>query len=93
MVVLCVLYLNIQILATFQAGFPRSEGASSSPAGQVSDLSEEREPVCVEAVGFSSVLPVALTGSLSGVLGVWDLPTQQLRLQCTHDVSISTVCP
>lgn len=40
----------------------------------------------VEAVCFSPHQPVGLTGSLSGVLGVWDLPTQKLRLQCVHQV-------
>ncbi len=58
------------------------------PAG----FAEEREgggeelSCDVEAVCFSSVLPVGLTGSLSGVLGVWDLPTQKLRQKCLHKV-------
>lgn len=40
----------------------------------------------VEAVGFSPALPVAVTGSLSGVMGVWDVPTQKLRQKLTHEV-------
>ena len=58
-------------MATFAAGFPLS-GEDDSPS--------------VEAVAFSSSLPVAVTGSLSGVLGVWDLPTQRLRQQLQHEV-------
>lgn len=58
-------------MATFAAGFP---------------LSGEDDPPSVEAVGFSSSLPVAVTGSLSGALGVWDLPTQRLRQQLQHEV-------
>ena len=75
-------------MATFAAGFPSSEGAT--PASDKVEGEEEREFVCVEAVGFSPTLPVAVTGSLSGVLGVWDLPTQQLRLQCPHEVGTCT---
>lgn len=58
-------------MATFPAGFP---------------LSDVDDPPSVEAVGFSSSLPVVVTGSLSGFLGVWDLPTQRLRQQLQHEV-------
>lgn len=64
----------LQVVGTFVAGFP-SSGENDSPS--------------VEAVGFSPSLPVAVTGSLSGVLGVWDLPTQKLRQQCQHGVGHS----
>lgn len=62
---------NGKVLCKFAAGFPpQREGADVSCG--------------VEAVCFSPALPVVLTGSLSGVLGIWDLPTQKLRLQCVH---------
>eukprot|EP00731_Ephydatia_muelleri_P030804 Em0022g318a len=65
-----------KVLATFDA----SEGSSG----------EEQMPV--EAVAFSTSLPVALTGSLSGVLGVWDLSTQKLRQQCRTPEEGGIVC-
>lgn len=40
----------------------------------------------VESVCFSPVLPVVVTGSLSGVIGVWDVSTQQLRQRCLQNV-------
>ena len=52
--------------------------------GEVSGQGDELPSV--EAVGFSSALPVAVTGSLSGMVGVWDIPTQKLRQQLTHEV-------
>ena len=64
----------------FPAGFPEERGEG------------EGEMLCgVEAVCFSPVLPVALTGSLSGVLGVWDLASQRLRHKCIHKVSVVNV--
>ena len=63
-------------MATFAAGFPLT-GDDDSPS--------------VEAVGFSSSLPVAVTGSLSGVLGIWDLPTQRLRQQLQHEVGTCAI--
>ena len=47
---------------------------------------QEDELQSVEAVGFSPTLPVAVTGSLSGVVGIWDIPTQKLRQNLTHEV-------
>ena len=72
------------MLTTFGAGFPKSQ---SSGAGGGGDEESESEPPSVEAIAFSPVLPIAVTGSLSGVLGVWDMPTQKLRQRCNHDVS------
>lgn len=71
-----LIVLGLQVLSVFPAGFsppsPSSEGAHTSCS--------------VEAVCFSPSQSMGLTGSLSGVLGVWDLPTQKLRLQCVHQV-------
>lgn len=49
---------------------------------------EEPQVPVIESVGFCPSLPLALTGSLSGVLAVWDLPTQKLRQQCRHEVLV-----
>ena len=67
----------MQVVVTFAAGFP-SSGENDSPL--------------IEAVGFSPSLPIAVTGSLSGVLGVWDVPTQKPRQQCQPAWGRSTLC-
>ena len=64
---------------TFSAGFAGQGDADGGAEG-------EKEVSSVEAVGLSPVIPLAVTGSLSGVLGVWDMPTQKLRQKCTHKV-------
>lgn len=66
---------------TFSAGFARQvDGDHGAEAGKEGELSS------VEAVGLSPTSPLAVTGSLSGVLGVWDMPTQKLRQKCIHKV-------
>ena len=65
----------LQVLASFSAGF--------STGGE--------EAASVEAVAFSPSHPHALTGSLTGVMGVWDIPTQTLRHHCTHEVGVAGV--
>ncbi len=67
-------------MATLDAGFPRP----SDPGD------EGGESGCVECVGVSPTQSLALTGSLSGTLAIWDLPTQQMRLNCQHVVSVCT---
>ncbi|XP_064607664.1 angio-associated migratory cell protein-like [Liolophura sinensis] len=46
------------------------------------------ETDCVETVGFSQTQPLVATGSLSGSLCVWDVPTQVLRHTCPHEAGI-----
>lgn len=46
----------------------------------------------MEAVAFSPSHPHALTGSLSGALAIWDIPTQTLRHRCNHEVGGALVC-
>ena len=66
---------------TFSAGFARQvDGDHGAEGGKEGELSS------VEAVGLSPTSPLAVTGSLSGVLGVWDMPTQKLRQKCIHKV-------
>ena len=67
-------------MVTFAAGFPKLGDNVDVSEGQGDDLPS------VEAVGFSQALPVAVTGSLSGVVGVWDISTQKLRQKFTHEV-------
>lgn len=42
----------------------------------------------VEAVGFSPTHAFAATGTVTGVLGIWDTNTQICRHRCTHDAGI-----
>ena len=65
---------------TFSAGFARQGGSDAGAEGEKEEVSS------VEAVGLSPTVPLAVTGSLSGVLGVWDMPTQKLRQKCIHKV-------
>lgn len=58
-----------KVLSTLSAGFETNDCDS---------------PPSIEAVGFSSLQPILATGSLSGVLGVWDLSSYRLRQQCKH---------
>ncbi len=71
--------LLAQVVATLGAGFPR--GQDSVPSALAEDGS-------VECVAFTPTLPLAVSGSLSGAMAVWDLPTQQLRLVCQHEVCV-----
>ncbi len=78
----CVYIMQLllaQVVATLSAGFPR--GQDSVPSAPAEDGS-------VECVAFTPTLPLAVSGSLSGVMAVWDLPTQQLRLVCQHEVCV-----
>ena len=61
-----------KVLATFDAGFPQSK--------------EESENTSVECVCFSNDTVFVLSGSLSGVLGIWDISAQRLRHECKHPI-------
>ena len=37
-------------------------------------------------------LPVVATGTLAGLLAVWDLQTQKLRVQCQHESGVVRLC-
>ena len=75
-----------QVVVSFAAGMPR-EGESTDTGGASSS---------VEDVAFSPSLPLALTASLSGAVGVWDIPTQKLRHKLQHQVHVYSTfvhCP
>ena len=80
------LIIYLQVLCVFAAGFSPASNESGSSGGSESGDGERQ--CSVEAVGFSPLLPVAVTGSLSGVVGVWDFPTQKLRQKCSHEVIV-----
>ena len=63
---------NGKILSTFDAGFPQSNG--------------DTENTSVECVSFSTDTLFVLSGSLSGVLAVWDISAQRLRHECKHPI-------
>ena len=42
----------------------------------------------VEDVAFCPSLPLAITASLSGAVGVWDIATQKLRHKLQHQVEL-----
>lgn len=48
----------------------------------------DTEEDSVEAVGFSHVQNHAATGTVSGVLSIWDINTQICRQQCKHEAGI-----
>ena len=50
--------------------------------------SSEPPPSSVEDVCFCPSLPLALTASLSGAVGVWDIATQKLRHKLQHQVCV-----
>ena len=50
--------------------------------------SSEPPPLSVEDVCFCPSLPLALTASLSGAVGVWDIATQKLRHKLQHQVCV-----
>ncbi|XP_031557021.1 angio-associated migratory cell protein-like [Actinia tenebrosa] len=62
-----------KVLATLNAGFPEPQ---------------EENPPSIEAVSFSNTLPLLATGSLSGVMAFWDVPTHRLRQQCKHPATV-----
>lgn len=77
------------MLVTFSAGFAKQgvDGGAGASAGET-----ESELSSVEAVEFSPTNPLAVTGSLSGVMGIWDIPTQKLRQKCIHKVCCMCMC-
>lgn len=77
---------NGKVLATLAVGFPKQTAELSGDEASVSEVASS-----VEAVGFSPVLPLAVTASLSGVLGVWDTSSWTLRHQCHHEAGIVRV--
>ncbi len=70
----------------FSAGFPCGSENHASEDEDTESQSRKNDSGSVEAVCFSPVFPVAVTGSLSGVIGVWDISTQKLRQQCMQKV-------
>ena len=71
-----------QVVATFAAGMPQ-DSADVDGDGP--------PPSSVEAVAFCPSLPLALTASLSGGVGVWDIATQKLRHKLPHQVLVGVV--
>ena len=67
----------------FQADF--ATDSSKNMEGEDEDAKDKNS---VEAVCFSPTLPVAVTGSLSGIIGVWDISAQKLRQKCIQQVHI-----
>lgn len=69
-----------KILSTFNAGFPQGD--------------DDSENSSVECVAFTDDTIYALSGSLSGVLAVWDISAQRLRHTCKHSLGagIVTLC-
>ena len=69
-----------KILSTFDAGFPQGDDGS--------------EDSSVECVAFTDDTSYILSGSLSGVLAVWDISAQRLRHTCKHPLGagIATLC-
>ena len=63
---------NGKILTSFDAGFPHGN--------------EDGESTSVECVSFSNDTLYVLSGSLSGVLAVWDISAQRLRHECRHPI-------
>ncbi len=63
---------NGKIIATFDAGFPQSDNEAQNSS--------------IECVSFSMDMSYVLSGSLSGVLGIWDISAQRLRHQCKHPI-------
>ena len=70
-------------MATLAAGMPQEAS---------SDTDTEPPPSSVEDVAFCPTLPLALTASLSGAVGVWDVTTQKLRHKLQHQVVCVCVC-
>jgi len=74
----------------FPAGFATETRSGSDRSsregmeGMEDKYSSDRRSV--EAVCFCPVLPVVVTGSLSGHVGVWDIATQRLRQKCMQEV-------
>ncbi|XP_070569921.1 angio-associated migratory cell protein-like [Ptychodera flava] len=64
-----------KVIATFAAGPAASEDESNS----------------VEAVAFCKSQPLVAVGSLNGIVGLWDIPTQIQRNQCKHEAGIVRV--
>ncbi|XP_022079230.1 angio-associated migratory cell protein-like [Acanthaster planci] len=64
---------NAKVLATFSAGAVKPEIGDSNS---------------VEAVGLCQSQSLAAVGSLNGILGVWDIPTQKQRHCCQLEAGI-----
>ncbi|XP_014663766.1 PREDICTED: angio-associated migratory cell protein-like isoform X2 [Priapulus caudatus] len=59
---------NGKVLGIIDAGDQQQEGANAEDS--------------IESVAFSPSLQLLATGSLNGMLGIWDVPTQVLRHNC-----------
>ncbi len=63
---------NGKVIATFEAGFPQADDEGDD------------DNKSIECVAFSRDMSYVLSGSLSGVLAIWDISAQRLRHQCKH---------
>ena len=76
---------NVQVVVSLAAGMPQEAVGSTAEEGTPS------APSSVEDVAFFPSLPLALTASLSGAVGVWDIATQKLRHCLQHQASFSPI--
>eukprot|EP00794_Sanderia_malayensis_P017476 gene17476-19223_t len=65
---------NGKVITTFQASFHEKGD----------DHDESQQSTSIECVAFSNDMMYILSGSLSGVLAVWDISAQRLRHKCKH---------
>lgn len=75
-----VLY-TVQVVVSLAAGMPQEVASTADDEGMI-----QPPPSSVEDVVFFPTLPLALTASLSGAVGVWDIATQKLRHTLRHQV-------
>ena len=78
----CVVHMKV--VASLDAGMPQEVSSTDN----VDEATSQPPPSSVEDVAFSPSLPLALTASLSGAVGVWDIATQKLRHKLHHQVNL-----
>jgi WD40 repeat protein len=72
-----------KVVVSLAAGMPREV----APTADDEDKTHST-PSSVEDVAFFPSLPLALTASLSGAVGVWDIATQKLRHTLQHQAGV-----
>ena len=72
---------TVQVVVSLAAGMPQEVASTADDEGTI-----QPPPSSVEDVAFFPSLPLALTASLSGAVGVWDIATQKLRHTLQHQV-------